>query len=89
MEEYEITFNGDKQVQNMHHIGMNYNGNYYSVIFGEYVNGGFCCIPNWGVGCELAQFSDIFWNTESIGRALDDFEAGRAIAKMIATSQYV
>ncbi len=89
MEEFEITFNGDRQVQNMHHIGMNYNGNYYSVIFGKYVNGGFCCIPNWGVGCELAQFSDIFWNTESIGRALDDFESGRAIAKMIATSQYV
>ena len=44
--------------------------NSYSVIFGRYINGGFFSIPNWGVGGELGQFSDTFWNTESLSRAL-------------------
>ena len=39
MENYKIGYNGDAYVENIHHIGVEYNGNYYSVIFGEYVNG--------------------------------------------------
>lgn len=75
----------DDSISNVHHVGMSYNGSYYSVIFGKYANGGFCCIPNWRVGCELSSyFWDKSWNTDSIGRVLDDMEAGRAIAEMIA-----
>lgn len=46
MESYKISYNGDTQIKNIHHICVDYNGNYYSVIFGEYVNGGFFSIPN-------------------------------------------
>lgn len=77
----KVTYKG--AATEVHHIGISHNGNYYSVIFGKYVNGGFCCIPNWGIGCELASFKDIFWNTESIGRALNDPKAGKAIAEVI------
>lgn len=35
MENYKISYNGDTQIKNIHHIGVDYNGNYYSVIFGE------------------------------------------------------
>ena len=38
MENYKISYSGDTQIKNIHHIGVDYNGNYYSVIFGEYVN---------------------------------------------------
>lgn len=38
---YKISYIGDKGISNIHHIGIDYNGNYYSVIFGKYVNGGF------------------------------------------------
>ena len=74
MESYKISYNGDTQIKNIHHIGVDYNGNYYSVIFGEYVNG----------GGELADFSDVFWNTESIQKSLKSKRAAKAIAKVIA-----
>ena len=61
-----------------------YNGNYYSVIFGQYVNGGFFSIPNWSAGGEISDFDDVFWNAESIGKELKSKKAGKAIAKAIA-----
>lgn len=84
MADYKISYIGDNNVGNVHHIGVDYNGNYYSVIFGEYVNGGFFSIPNWNVGGELATFDDVFWNAESIGKSLKSKKSGEAIAKAIA-----
>ncbi len=81
---YEITYNGDGDIAKVHHIGVNYNGNYYNVIFGKYVNGGFFSIPNWNCGGELAAFSDVFWNKESISRSIKSKRVGEAIAKAIA-----
>ena len=84
MENYKIGYNGDAYIENIHPIGVEYNGNYYSVIFGEYVNGGFFSIPNWNCGGELAEFSDVSWNTESIQKLLKSKRAAKAIAKAIA-----
>lgn len=81
--EFNISYNGDNNVGNVHHIGVDYNGNYYSVIFGKYVNGGFFSIPNWNCGGELATFDDVFWNAESIGRSLKSKKSGKAIAMAI------
>ena len=39
MTDYEISYIGDRSVENVHHIGISHDGNYYSVIFGEYENG--------------------------------------------------
>lgn len=84
MGNYKISYNGDKNIKNVHHIGVDYNGNYYSVIFGEYVNGGFFSIPNWGVGGELSYFSDIFWNEESLYDVLKSEHVAKVIALAIA-----
>lgn len=84
MDGYKVTYVGDKKISNVHHIGIEYNGNYYSVIFGEYVNGGFFSIPNWKVCGELAELDDISWNTEAIGNELNDINASKAIAIAIA-----
>ena len=80
---YSIDYVGDTRIGNVHHLGIGYNGNYYSVIFGKYTNGGFFSIPNWNTGGELADFSDVFWNAESIGRSLENKKAGQAIAEAI------
>ena len=82
--EYKITNIWDASINNVHHITVEYNGNSYSVIFGRYINGGFFSIPNWGVGGELGQFSDTFWNTESLSRVLKSKKAAKAIAMAIA-----
>lgn len=81
---YEISYIGDSSIENVHHIGISYDGNYYSVIFGEYVNGGFFSIPNWNCGGELTQFWDKSWNEESIYKALKRKKAAKVIAMAIA-----
>lgn len=82
--EYKITHIWDNNINNIHHITVECNGNSHSVIFGRYVNGGFFSIPNWGVGGDLGQFSDTFWNTESLSRVLKSNKAAKAIAMAIA-----
>ena len=84
MSDFKISYIGDNSVGNVHHIGVDYNGNYYSVIFGMYVNGGFFSIPNWNVSGELGEFSDTFWNTESLSRVLKSKKAAKVIALAIA-----
>lgn len=79
----KITYVGDSSVSGVHHIGIEYDGNYYSVIFGKYVNGGFFSIPNWNCGGELSGFSDVFWNTESIERSLKQKNVAKVIAEAI------
>lgn len=81
---YEIAYGGDSEIKDVHHIGINYGGNYYSVIFGKYINGGFFSIPNWNCGGELAQFDDVLWNTESINKALKRKIVSKTIAQAIA-----
>lgn len=82
--DYKIVHIWDDSMNNVHLITVEYNGNSYSVIFGEYINGGFFSIPNWGVGGELGQFDDTFWNTESLSRVLKSKKAAKAIAMAIA-----
>lgn len=84
MADYEISYVGDSSVSDIHHIGIDYNGKYYSVIFGRYVNGGFFSIPNWNCGGELATFNDAFWNAESISKAIKSKRVGKVIATAIA-----
>ena len=50
----------------------------------HHINGGFFSVPNWGVGGELGQFCDTFWNEESLGRVLKSKRAAKAIALAIA-----
>ncbi len=40
------------------------------VLFGKTSQGGFACIPDFGVGCHLVDLQDRFWNTEQLIRAL-------------------
>lgn len=40
------------------------------VIFGKTKQGGFACIPDFGVGCHLVNLKDKFWNTEQLIRVL-------------------
>lgn len=82
-ESYKIRYIGDADTRDVHYIGVDYRGILYRVIFGRYVNGGFCSIPNRGVGCDLARFDDVLWNEESLREVLNRGEA-RAIANAIA-----
>lgn len=40
------------------------------VIFGKSTQGGFACMPDFGVGCHLVNPRDKFWNTEKLSSVL-------------------
>jgi hypothetical protein len=50
-------------------------GSYYHVIIGKHDYGRYVCIPNWDVGCELADYADTFWNTERLSKQLKTVDA--------------
>ncbi len=41
-------------------------GTYFHILAGRHKYGNYLCIPNHDVGCELSDFSDIFWNEERL-----------------------
>lgn len=80
----EVTDYGNVSMSSVRHINIDYEGYSYCVIFGKYINGGFFSIPNWNTGGELATFDNVFWNTESITRALKKKKVAKQIALAIA-----
>lgn len=55
------------QISDNHYEAViNARGSYFHIITGRYENGYYLCVPNHNFGCELAGFSDKFWNREHI-----------------------
>ena len=75
MEKYKVTA--------LFEVSFNTCGSNYLVIYGKHVNGYYCCIPNWEVGCEMAEPSDTFYNTERLVSAGLNALAAKNIALMI------
>ncbi|MDK2962225.1 MAG: hypothetical protein PWP20_1351, partial [Eubacteriaceae bacterium] len=50
-------------------------GQRFHLLFGKHTYGNFLCIPNWDIGCELADYSDTFWNTERLSRHMKKADA--------------
>ena len=63
---------------------------FFYLIFGQYSHGGnYLCIPNWDVGSELADYSDIFWNTERLSRRLKPVDAVTVARALAAVKPYL
>lgn len=58
-------------------------GNYYLVIYGKHINGYFCAIPNFKVGCEMAEPTDTFYNCEQLTAAGIADKAAKSIVRTI------
>ena len=50
-------------------------GSSYHIILGHYSSGNFLCIPDSGLSCPLAHWTDVFWNMERISRILNRTDA--------------
>lgn len=44
------------------------------VVFEKTSCGAFACMPDFGVGCHLADFKDKFWNTEQLTAVLGEVD---------------
>lgn len=64
-------------------LSIDYNGFNYLVIIGEHINGWFIAIPNWNVCTEAGCPIDSFYNREKLSNALNDVNAGVALADCI------
>ena len=62
------------------------NGESYLVIFGKHINGYFCCIPDRGWGCEMAEYDDIWYNTNQLMSCGASQKTAENIAKAIKES---
>lgn len=60
---------------NCYEIDISACGSYFHIIAGVHRYGHFICIPNHGVGCELASFNDLFWNYEQLSRHINQVDA--------------
>ena len=54
---------------------MNGRGTYFHILAGVHKDGNYLCIPNHDVGCELSDFSDIFWNEGRISNLMRKVDA--------------
>lgn len=50
-------------------------GSTFTVIFGDYRNGHFLCIPDLDVGCPMSRWDDLFWNMERLGKLMNTVDA--------------
>ena len=41
-------------------------GSTFHLLVGKHSYGKYLCIPNWGIGTEMASLSDCFWNRERL-----------------------
>jgi len=71
----------------------NYGGHYeiqiesrsgFFFLVGKYANGNFISIPAFGVGCDLSNYSDYFWNNENLARYLNPVDAA-TVAEALRT----
>ena len=50
-------------------------GTYFHILAGRHKYGNYLCIPNHDIGCELSDFSDIFWNEERLSHLIRKVDA--------------
>ena len=64
-------------------ISVSIKGESYLVIYGEHINGYFCCVPSEGWGCEMAESSDTRFNTAKLQSCGAEKEIASCIAEAI------
>ena len=75
MEKKELfTWNGTVQLLRPNQPSLieaviNARGHRFHILTGLHIYGGWLCIPDWNIGCELSCLNDRFWNFSSLQRA--------------------
>lgn len=59
----------------------------FILIVGNYAYGSFISIPAFGVGCDLASYSDYFWNNENLARHMNPVDAATVAEALRALSK--
>jgi len=91
MEKKELfTWNGTVQLlwpnqSSMIEAEINARGHRFHILTGLHIYGGWLCIPDWNIGCELSCLNDRFWNRSRLQFAgLDIWEASSIADALVA-----
>ena len=55
-----------RKLPDQYEAEINERGTYFHILAGRHKYGNYLCIPNHDIGCQLSDFSDIFWNEERL-----------------------
>ena len=69
-------------VKAMFEMTVEVDGSSFLVIYGRHISGGFCCITNWNISCEMSSTNDVFYNSEQLMRC----ELSEGVAVAIASA---
>jgi hypothetical protein len=64
-------------------ISVAINGQSYLIIYGEHINGFFCCIPTHNWGCEMSDPADTYYNANRLQCCGADTDTAASIANVI------
>ena len=65
-------------------------GSSFHLIIGKHAYGNYVCIPDWDVGTELSNLSDLFWNRERLLKtSLKKVDACSVAYAIRELSQYI
>ena len=79
--EYKIRESYNAKV--MFEMTVDVDGSSFLVIYGRHINGGFCCITNWNISCEMSGTNDVFYNKGQLMRCDLNEDVAVAIASAI------
>lgn len=79
----DYTIQSTYPVEALFEFSVDTDGLNFLVIYGKHINGGFCCIPNWQISCEMSEPSDTFFNAEALQRAGLSGHCAKAISQAI------
>jgi len=82
----------DGYVKNFHNYGSHYeiqieSRSGFIFMVGKYINGRFISIPAFGIGCDLAGYSDYFWNNEQLAGLMNPVDAATVAEALRALSK--
>lgn len=60
----------------------------FIAIVGSYLCGGFISIPAFGVGCDLADYSDYYWNNDHLAAIMNPVDAATVAEAFRTLIQY-
>lgn len=69
-----------KEIRHIIEFNVTLNGCYYRILYGQFANGYFCCIPSENIACDMAEPDDIFYNYESLEKSGVEDELASKIA---------
>lgn len=80
MDSWKVSWEVLETETDYHKLRISARGSTFDVILGYSSSGNYLCIPDIDIGCALALWSDVFWNTEKLSMLMSETDAATIAA---------